>query len=108
MIPTPFDRLGKELVRDAVEGRCSVESDAEVPASARHIDLWVTPREGYASPPEDLGLLGRIINSSVTLEFFHNGSAADLDAVVDFYNQRFNIGFSRQEHADLVAFLAAL
>ncbi|TMQ12841.1 MAG: hypothetical protein E6J90_30210, partial [Deltaproteobacteria bacterium] len=72
MIPTPFDRLGKELVRDAVEGRCSVESDAEVPASARHIDLWVTPREGYASPPEDLGLLGRIINSSVTLEFFHN------------------------------------
>jgi len=105
---TPFDRFGKQLVRDAVEGICSVEANAEVPADARHIDLWVTPREAGASPPDHLGLLGRIISGSVTLEFFHNGSAADLDAVVDFYNQRFNIGFSRQEHADLVAFLAAL
>ena len=40
--------------------------------------------------------------------YFHNGSAADLDAVVDFYNTRFNIRLSAQEHADLVAFLRAL
>jgi cytochrome c peroxidase len=40
--------------------------------------------------------------------YFHNGLAADLDAVVDFYNQRFNMGLSRQEHSDLVAFLRAL
>jgi hypothetical protein len=69
---TPFDRLGKDLVREAVEGRCSVESDAEVPASTRRIDLWVTPRETGASAPEHLGLLGRITSHSVTLEFFHN------------------------------------
>ncbi|HUJ57955.1 MAG TPA: hypothetical protein VLX92_05670, partial [Kofleriaceae bacterium] len=40
--------------------------------------------------------------------YFHNGSAADLDAVVDFYDQRFGMGLSAQEHSDLVAFLRAL
>ena len=40
--------------------------------------------------------------------YFHNGFAADLDAVVDFYNTRFNIGLSKSEHADLVAFLRSL
>jgi cytochrome c peroxidase len=40
--------------------------------------------------------------------YFHNGSAADLDAVVDFYNQRFGIGLTVQEHRDLVAFLRTL
>jgi hypothetical protein len=69
---TPFDRLGKDLVREALEGHCAVESDAEVPASTRRIDLWVTPREASASSLEHLGLLGRITSGSVTLEFFHN------------------------------------
>ncbi len=40
--------------------------------------------------------------------YFHDGSAADLPAVVDFYNTRFSIGLTDQEKADLVAFLAAL
>ena len=40
--------------------------------------------------------------------YFHDGSAASLDAVVDFYNTRFTIGLSPREHADLVAFLRAL
>jgi len=40
--------------------------------------------------------------------YFHNGSAADLGAVVDFYDQRFGIGFTPQEKADLVAFLRGL
>jgi hypothetical protein len=40
--------------------------------------------------------------------YFHNGSAADLNAVVDFYNTRFNMGLSRQEKSDLVAFLRTL
>jgi cytochrome c peroxidase len=40
--------------------------------------------------------------------YFHNGSAKDLAAVVHFYDQRFNIGFTTQEAADLVAFLQAL
>ena len=32
---------------------------------------------------------------------FHNGSAADLKAVVDFYDERFNIGLNKQDKADL-------
>jgi cytochrome c peroxidase len=40
--------------------------------------------------------------------YFHNGFAKDLDAVVDFYNTRFSIGLSKQEHSDLVAFLRSL
>jgi len=40
--------------------------------------------------------------------YFHNGSAATLDDVVNFYDQRFSIGLTDQEKADLVAFLKAL
>ncbi|HTM09972.1 MAG TPA: hypothetical protein VL754_16430 [Verrucomicrobiae bacterium] len=40
--------------------------------------------------------------------YFHNGSAADLKTVVDFYDQRFGIGFTDQEKSDLIAFLETL
>jgi cytochrome c peroxidase len=40
--------------------------------------------------------------------YFHNGSANSLNDVLDFYNQRFNIGFTNQERTDLIAFLNAL
>jgi cytochrome c peroxidase len=40
--------------------------------------------------------------------YFHNGSAATLIDVVNFYNRRFNMGLSETEKADLVAFLRAL
>jgi len=40
--------------------------------------------------------------------YFHNGSAADLEAVIDFYDQRFGIGLTGDEKADLVAFLSSL
>jgi cytochrome c peroxidase len=40
--------------------------------------------------------------------YFHNGSADTLEDVVNFYDQRFGIGFSDQEKMDLVALLNAL
>lgn len=40
--------------------------------------------------------------------YFHNGFAADLNAAVDFYNQRFGVGLTAQEQADLVAFLRTM
>jgi len=40
--------------------------------------------------------------------YFHNGSADSLDDVIDFYNRRFNVGFSPQEKRDLIAFLSTL
>jgi hypothetical protein len=40
--------------------------------------------------------------------YFHNGFAATVDEVIDFYESRFNIGFTAQERSDLIAFLKAL
>jgi cytochrome c peroxidase len=40
--------------------------------------------------------------------YFHNGSAATLTDVVEFYSRRFNIGLSARQRADLIAFLNAL
>ena len=40
--------------------------------------------------------------------YFHNGSAATPKDVVNFYDERFDIGLTPQEQADLTAFLRAL
>jgi hypothetical protein len=40
--------------------------------------------------------------------YFHNGSAATLLDVVNFYDQRFGIGFSSRQKSDLINFLNAL
>jgi cytochrome c peroxidase len=40
--------------------------------------------------------------------YFHNGSAATLLDVVNFYDQRFGIGFTAEQKEDLVNFLNAL
>ena len=42
---TRFDQFGKQMVRAALEIHGAVETDAEVPAEARRIDLWFTPDE---------------------------------------------------------------
>jgi len=40
--------------------------------------------------------------------YFHNGSAATLDDVLQFYDTRFNLGLSEREKKDLIAFLRTL
>lgn len=40
--------------------------------------------------------------------YFHNGSAATLADTVEFYEQRFKVGFTDQEKQDLVNFLGTL
>ena len=40
--------------------------------------------------------------------FFHNGAAATLRQVVEFYNLRFQMGLTDQEKTDLEAFLRTL
>ncbi len=40
--------------------------------------------------------------------YFHNGSAATLEDVVDFYDRRFHLGLMEQEKQDLIAFLKTL
>ena len=45
---------------------------------------------------------------SARAPYFQNGSADSLDQVVGFYNQRFQMGLTANEMADLVTFLASL
>ncbi len=40
--------------------------------------------------------------------YFHNGSAATLEDVIQFYETRFNLGLTEREKKDLIAFLGAL
>ncbi len=47
-------------------------------------------------------------NLATRAPYFHNGSAAGLSDVVNFYNQRFNIGLSVTDQANLVMFLQTL
>ncbi len=56
---------------------------------------------GKTKGPNLRGLAGRA-------PYFHNGSAKDLATVVRFYNDRFDIGLSDRQSADLVTFLNAL
>jgi hypothetical protein len=74
---TPFDHFGKQMVRTALEGCGSIETDAEVNAETRRIDLWFTPDEARASVPDYLGWLGRMIDRPSTLEFFHKSPSGD-------------------------------
>ena len=69
---TRFDQFGKQMVRTALETRGPVETDAEVPADTRRIDLWFAPDPARGSVPDHLGLLGRVASGSSTFEFFHN------------------------------------
>jgi hypothetical protein len=45
---------------------------------------------------------------SARAPYFHNGSAASLSDVVNFYNERFEMGLSNEQKRQLVAFLASL
>lgn len=40
--------------------------------------------------------------------YFHNGAAADLHELVNFYNQRFQMNLSERQKQDLIAFLNSL
>jgi len=56
---------------------------------------------GKVKGPILRGLAGRA-------PYFHNGAAATLDDVVEFYNERFNLNLTTQQKSDLVAFLHTL
>ena len=45
---------------------------------------------------------------SARAPYFANGSAANLRELVDFYDRRFNIGYTEQEKRDLTNFMSVL
>jgi hypothetical protein len=48
----------KQMVRTALETHGPIETDAEVAANTRRIDLWFMPDPMRKPLPEHLGLLG--------------------------------------------------
>ncbi len=71
----------------------------------------VDPGRGLISGKwKDIGKFkGPVLRALATrAPYFHDGSAASLDAAVDFYDTRFGVGFTPTEKADLVAFLKTL
>ena len=59
---------------------------------------------------EDIGKLkGPVLRAlAARAPYFHNGSAAGLKEVIEFYNVRFDMKLTDAEKADFVAFLSAL
>lgn len=57
----------------------------------------------------DIGKMGPILRGLASrAPYFHNGSAATLTDVGNFYNQRFNMGLTAAQISDLAAFLNTL
>ena len=99
--PTPaggLDATGLPVytLRNTITGELETTTD---PGRALITGKWKDV--GRFKGPILRGLAGRA-------PYFHNGSARDLAAVVDFYDARFAIGFTAREKADLVAFLECL
>lgn len=53
-------------------------------------------------------VMGQFRGLAARAPYFSNGSASSLRDLVDFYDRRFNIGFSEQEKQDLTNFLSVL
>jgi cytochrome c peroxidase len=48
------------------------------------------------------------VDSQHALPYFHDGAAADLNELVNFYNMRFQMNSTDQQKRELVAFLNTL
>ena len=53
-------------------------------------------------------VMGQFRGLAARAPYFSNGSAASLRDLVDFYDRRFNIGYTEQEKVDLTNFLSVL
>ena len=52
--------------------------------------------------------MGQFRGLAARAPYFSNGSAGTLRDLVDFYDRRFNIGYTEQEKVDLTNFLSTL
>ena len=96
MTRTPFDQFAKQYLEELLTPYGQVEVSREIPGEARLIDLWFNPHPGIDNPPQNLGLLGQIIQTPCLLEPYRNPpDAAELNScllkrfwlVADCYRQ---------------------
>jgi hypothetical protein len=81
--------------------QCSDGTSLQVTDIGRAMKSGKCADVGKVKGPVLRGLAGRA-------PYFHNGAAATLNDVVDFYDQRFSLNLREQQKADLVAFLQTL
>jgi cytochrome c peroxidase len=79
-------------------------------ATGRTIQVTDLGRAMISGKCADIGKLkGPLLRGlAARAPYFHNGGAATLEGVVDFYNQRFNLSLTPQQKTDLEAFLKTL
>jgi len=80
------------------------------PATAQFDPIVFTEYDAWASKWKDIGRFkGPILRGRAgRAPYFHNGSAASLLDVVNFYDVRFSLRLTDQQKVDLVAFLRTL
>jgi cytochrome c peroxidase len=83
------------------EIECSNGTEVRVTDPGRAVISGKCADIGKVKGPILRGLAGRA-------PYFHNGAAATLADVIEFYNQRFNLNLTDQQKADLAAFLQTL
>jgi hypothetical protein len=71
MAQNPFDQLSKQYLEECLDPSGTVERQFEIPGEAKFVDVWFQP-DPTLPPATDLGLLGRIAQTSCLLEPYRN------------------------------------
>jgi hypothetical protein len=69
MAQNPFDQLAKQYLEDILSPIGQVTCNLEIPGESKFVDVFFNPTQ---PPPDDLGLLGRILQTPCSLEPFRN------------------------------------
>jgi hypothetical protein len=72
MAKNPFDSFSKQLLEEILSPYGAVEVSREVPGESQFVDVYFEPSFQTAIAPTELGLLGRLAQTSCLLEPFHN------------------------------------
>ncbi|HEY9828395.1 MAG TPA: DUF4351 domain-containing protein [Stenomitos sp.] len=72
MAKNPFDSFSKQLLEEMLSPYGAVEVSREVPGESQFVDVYFEPSLHSAIAPTELGLLGRIAQTSCLLEPFRN------------------------------------
>ncbi|MCY7391742.1 MAG: flagellar assembly protein H, partial [Leptolyngbyaceae cyanobacterium CAN_BIN12] len=71
MAQNPFDQLSKQYLEEFLTPIGTVQRQYEIPGEAKFVDVWFVPSPEVAQT-EDLGLLGRIVQTPCLLEPYRN------------------------------------
>ncbi len=71
MAQTPHDQLAKQYLEEFLAPFGVVERQYEVPGEAKYIDVWFVPKQ-VNTTPDELGLLGQMIQMPCVLEPYRN------------------------------------